>query len=150
MKPTLLFVAVQKFPDYLNISCLLVMSILMLPTTMQDSDLIYKFIVKQYNNCLSGKGNGQILSGAKVLGQGFHSTFLVIALSLSDIWSYKSSLHFINHRLSCNTKGDSHNCDSTEGQNYLFICPVSTSSFPVMLIRAVATRLLLGDKIMVT
>lgn len=30
----------------------------------------------------------------------------------------------------------------------MFICPVGTSSFPAMLIRAVATRLLLGDKIM--
>lgn len=83
IKPTLLFVAVQKCPDYQNISCLLGMNILMLPTTIQDSDLIYEFTEKQCNNCLSGEGNGQVLSGAKVFEQGFHPTFLVIALSLS-------------------------------------------------------------------
>lgn len=72
---------ISRLPKY---CCLLGNNILMLPRTIQDADLMYKFIVKHCNISLLGGGNASVLSGAKIFGQGSLSEVLITALSLND------------------------------------------------------------------
>lgn len=85
--------------------CLLGKNILMLPSTIQDSDLIYKFIVKLCNISLLGEGNARVLNGAKVFGQGSLSKLLITALSLNDTGSHKSFMGLQDTLWPFHTKG---------------------------------------------
>jgi len=62
----------------------------MLPSTIDDSYLIYTFIVKHCNLSLLVEGNAPVLNGAKIFGQGSLSKSLITALSLNDSWNRKS------------------------------------------------------------